>query len=284
MVSFNKVLCIQKNKAEIMTNINNKNSNQQIINKLIEYLKEQKTLLNENDNQKDMINNILLNIEDLLNDQNRKTDNNLRVLDIQEKERQRIARDLHDSSLQNLTHLIHKIELAGKYIDSDVLQAKLELALINKHIKEIIEDIRNTIFDLRPMSFDDLGLRDSIERLIANLNSVSDIEIKFNMGNINCNDPLILMTALRIIQECTTNAVKHSEGKTVNISVQEKNNDILITVADDGKGFNYKNALENLDNHYGLKIIEERVKLLNGNFSINSDESGTKTFIEIPVN
>ena len=61
-----------------------------------------------------------------------------KVLDIQESERQRIARDLHDTSLQNLAHLVHKIELASMYIDKDTVQAKLELATVNKNLKSAI--------------------------------------------------------------------------------------------------------------------------------------------------
>ena len=75
------------------------------------------------------------------------------VLDVQEKERQRIARDLHDSSLQNLTHLVHKVELTSLYIDRDPVKAKLELATIEAGLRKVIDDIRNRIYDLRPIDF-----------------------------------------------------------------------------------------------------------------------------------
>ena len=74
-------------------------------------------------------------------------DERLNILSIQEEERQRIARDLHDSSVQNLTHLVHKIELSGLYMDTDPVRAKLELTNISKSLKSILEDIRNTIFE-----------------------------------------------------------------------------------------------------------------------------------------
>ena len=86
----------------------------------------------------------------------------LSVLDVQEKERQRIARDLHDSSLQNLTHLVHKVELSSLYIDQDPIKAKLELATVEQGLRKVIDDIRNRIYDLRPMSFDDLGLKETL--------------------------------------------------------------------------------------------------------------------------
>ena len=96
------------------------------------------------------------------------------ILTIQEDERKRIARDLHDTSLQNLAHLIHKIELSSMYIDVDPNQAKLELASVNKKLREIIDEIRSILFDLRPMTFDDLGLKAALERLLMNLMAKSN--------------------------------------------------------------------------------------------------------------
>lgn len=93
--------------------------------------------------------------------------NNLTIFKVQEEERQRIARDLHDTSLQNLTHLIHKIELSSLYIDKDPIQAKLELSIVEKSLRKTIEEIRNIIYDLRPMSFDDLGLKNAAFTIIV---------------------------------------------------------------------------------------------------------------------
>ena len=89
----------------------------------------------------------------------------------QEIDRQRIANDLHDTSLQTLAHLTHQIELASLYIDKDTVRAKLELAEVNKELREVIDEIRATIFDLRPMTFDDIGLKEAIERDIANVDN-----------------------------------------------------------------------------------------------------------------
>ena len=92
------------------------------------------------------------------------------VLDVQEKERQRIARDLHDTSLQSLAYLVYKVELVSLYMDKDPVKAKLELAGFKNDIKRVIDEIRNYIFDMRPMSFDDLGIRETLEKLFNMLN------------------------------------------------------------------------------------------------------------------
>ena len=92
------------------------------------------------------------------------------VLDIKEKERQRIARDLHDVSLQNLAHLVHKVELSSLYIDKDPIRAKLELASIQQELKQVIDEMRTVVYNLHPMSLEDLGLKETIERMILMAN------------------------------------------------------------------------------------------------------------------
>jgi signal transduction histidine kinase len=86
-----------------------------------------------------------------------------------ETDRQRIAKDLHDTSLQNLTAIVHKVELASMYINQDPIRAKMELSVISNSLKDTINEIRDTIFELRPMSFDDLGFRDLLASYIESL-------------------------------------------------------------------------------------------------------------------
>ena len=123
------------------------------------------------------------------------------ALRIQEEDRQRIARDLHDTSLQNLAHLVHKIELSSMYIDKDPLRAKLELSVVSKNLKSVIEEIRNTIFDLRPMSFDDLGLKSALERLIDLINENHIYEADVHIDDVSCENNLVLVSIYRVVQE-----------------------------------------------------------------------------------
>lgn len=106
------------------------------------------------------------------------------VLDVQEKERQRIARDLHDSSLQNLTHLVHQVELSSLYIDQDPLKAKLELASVETKLRKVIDDIRNIIYDLRPMTFDDLGLKQTLLNYFSLLKQECNYQILVDIDNV----------------------------------------------------------------------------------------------------
>lgn len=209
----------------------------------------------------------------------------LQSFEIQEKERQRIARDLHDSSLQNLTHIVHKVELASLYMDKDVIQAKLELADISKNLKDVIEEIRNTIFDLRPMQFDDFGLKESIEQLAEKMKRENSMDIICNIDDISLNDKNVLMSLFRIVQECMNNAVKHSKGNSVEINIKNKDDCFDISISDNGEGFNVDDVLnEKAKKHFGLMILEERVNILHGTINIDSElEKGTKVHIQFPL-
>ncbi len=207
------------------------------------------------------------------------------VLDVQEKERQRIARDLHDTSLQDLTHLIHQVELSSLYIDQDPLKAKLELASIESGIRKVIDDIRNRIYDLRPMTFDDLGLRETLLNFFSVLNHGGRFEILSDIDDIEDQfsdeeKEISLIMIYRIIQECVQNAVEHSKGNRIEVLLRDSDLSVFIKVQDNGIGFNLGEA-EKKDRHFGLSVMRERVFLLGGEMKIDT-EKGTTVSIEIP--
>lgn len=206
------------------------------------------------------------------------------VMDVQEKERQRIARDLHDSSLQNLTHLVHKIELSSLYIDQDPVKAKLELATIESGLRKVIDDIRNRIYDLRPMTFDDLGLKEALSNIFTLLNQDGKFDIIMDIDDIRNGFPeeeknFSLIMIYHIIKECVLNAIKHSGGNRIEVSLKEGEKTYQIKVKDNGKGFDMKEAAKK-DRHFGLLVVEERVFLLGGEMWIDTQD-GTTIEIEI---
>jgi len=251
--------------------------------------KEKYSLENENQHlyrQANRVSHYEENLQFVLEDDN--NDLSLRYLDIQEKDRQRIARDLHDTSLQNLAHLIHRIELSSMYIDKDPIQAKLELASVNKNMKVIIEDIRNTIFDLRPMSFDDLGFADMLEDFLQKLREKYKICVISDIDDISIEkegSQTLLISLYRVIRECCLNAMEHSECESLFVEVKKDsvNESIRVEIKDDGMGFDLEEVLTTMQNHYGLKIMKERIELLGGNIEIHSvKEEGTNIEISVP--
>lgn len=217
------------------------------------------------------------------------------MIHVQEKERQRIANELHDSSIQDLTHLVHMVELSSMYIDQDPIRAKLELENCIQFLKSIIAEVREIIFDLRPMTFDDLGFKQCIDNLIANIkNEFKNFEIEYYVCELNehifhKNDAqinnLFLVTIYRIIHEAIMNALKHSNGSKIILNVEEKDGKCFINVRDDGRGFCSDDFSEKEDKHFGMSLMKERVDLLNGTISINTElEKGTEIQIQIPLN
>ena len=193
------------------------------------------------------------------------------MFDVQEKERQRIARELHDSTVQNLTHLVHSIELGSLYIDKDPIQAKLELQTCNENLKKCIDDIRDIIFDLRPMSFDDLGfakcLQDYIQNLKLHYSSISfDYDMEEFVIKLTEQKQLVLF---RIIQEAIQNAIKHSNTDKIELHMKHlKEEKCQISIIDFGNGFI---NCESEENHIGLSIMKERAKLIHAQLNIISE-------------
>ncbi len=207
-------------------------------------------------------------------------DNSL-LLELQEDDRQRIAADLHDTVLQNLTLVMHNLELSSKFIDYDPIRAKLEIETNRKLVRETIDEIRTTIYDLRPMQFDDFGFKRTIENQINNYRSRTNIEISCDIDELENISNIYLITVFRVTQELMINAIKHSHGTKMFIAISRNESSIKICVSDNGIGMPEGDIPSN---HFGLKILGERVKILGGSVKVESSQTkGTQVCVEIPV-
>ena len=208
------------------------------------------------------------------------SENRMHIISVQENERKRIARDLHDTVLQNLTHILHQVELSQMYMERDTVKAKLELLSAQQNTKNAIEEIRNIVFDLRPMSFDDLGFKETFDNFYDLIKRYSDFEVVFDVDDITGKSEYYLLMVYRIAREALMNALRHSGGNKIVFRCKNDGKRILLTVEDNGKGFDSSKLKEK--NHYGLAVIRERVGLLEGTFQIVSD-NGTKVIVDVPL-
>ena len=214
---------------------------------------------------------------------------NLLVLESVEKERQRIARDLHDSTVQNLTSLVHKAELCLKLVDMDPIRCKLELSSMEKQLREVIEDARRMIYDLRPMSFDDIGLDVTIERALDKCKAAYNIRYTLKVeGQMYQLSNIVSLTLLRIIQESCSNAVKHGNAKEINIRLIYEADHIVLIIENDGDGFDFSAIQEmnrNDNSGFGLSMMKERVYLLSGELDIQSEDGkkGCLITVTLPI-
>ena len=212
----------------------------------------------------------------------------IQILESQEAERKRIARDLHDSIVQVLTNLVHKCEICMKIVDMDPIRAKLELEIMSKTLKDAIGEMRDIIYDLRPMSFDDLGLDITLERAVKQIDSETDMNVSLNIeGEKKELSAIVQLTIFRIIQECANNSLKYSKGSKLEIRVIYDEQSVILEIADDGVGFDYiKDAAYNDNEHtgFGLNMMKERVALLSGYIDIETAiGKGTVTRVNIPI-
>ena len=211
----------------------------------------------------------------------------MKILEQQENERSRIARDLHDSVVQVLTNLVHKCEICSKIMDVDGIRAKLELEIMSRNLREAISEMRNIIYDLRPMSFDDLGLNVTLESFINDVKSRTNMEITFNVeGTPNVLPSIMQLTIFRVVQEATNNSIKHSKGKKLDIVFKYDSDNIYLYIKDDGIGIE-KESEENkqsLHTGFGLDMMKERVALLNGKIEVlTAEDGGTSIEVIIPI-
>ena len=213
----------------------------------------------------------------------------LTLLETQEKERQRISREVHDSTAQNLTSLVHKTELCSKLVDMDPIRCKLELMTMSRSLKEIVNDTRQMIYDLRPMTFDDIGLEVTMERALDKLKAESACNVFFKVeGESYDINPVIGITLLRIIQEACNNAIKYAEASVITVKMRYEEGYIVVLIEDDGKGFDVENldVISRSDNSgFGLSMMKERVYLLSGKINITSEQNdGTRVEVIVPIN
>lgn len=212
-----------------------------------------------------------------------------KLLKTQEMDRNRISRDLHDSTVQSLTSFGHKLEYCTRMVDKDPSKVKLELqSLINMN-KEIINDMREIIFDLRPMSLSNIGFVSTIESYCQHLRRNDNLDVVLKVsGQEQKLSSISSVTLYRILQEACNNSLKHSKANKIYIRISFTENTIELNVDDNGVGFDISSTEERLQEDFlhgfGLSTMRERANLLSGTFSINSKPGfGTKIHVSVPL-
>lgn len=213
----------------------------------------------------------------------------IKILEAQEDERKRIARDIHDGPAQYVASAVMRIDFAKKVIEKDLDKGLDELTELKDVLKTALKEIRSIIFDLRPMSLDDLGLIQTIQEYAKTIKEETDINIELKLKPINDEVEKIIQVAVyRIVQEILNNIKKHSKAKNVEIKLDYGLKYLMIVVSDDGIGFDIEKTLSRVKQHgtnYGLLGIMERVNQLQGEIEVISKKGmGTKFKVKLPVN
>ncbi|WP_083954013.1 sensor histidine kinase [Cytobacillus eiseniae] len=191
---------------------------------------------------------------------------------VKREERLRIARDLHDTLGHTLSLITLKSQLAGKLLLRDVDRAKSEVEEIERTSRTALSQVRELVSDLRAITISEELLSSSAILEAASIAFHYQYDLKLDkIPGLTQN---ILSMCLR---EAVTNVVKHSQAENCYIAIVEKSGEIMISIADDGKGLDKKEQSGN-----GLKGIAERLELIDGHLQLMTDK-GAKLVITVPV-
>lgn len=209
------------------------------------------------------------------------------LIKVQEKERQRIARDLHDNVAQDLASLAIAANTIFDALEPVPSRIKDRMAIFLRVLKESITKVREISYDLQPPILDQLGLVQALYRYCEEFNESTGIMVDFSAAGTG-SLPFSFESKIniyRIVQESLNNIRKHSGAKAANVKLVAAYPNLILRIEDEGKGFNVASRLSEavLEKRMGIRSIEERVKLLGGSIVINSrPEAGTRIRIDIP--
>ena len=200
----------------------------------------------------------------------------------QEAERQRLARQMHDEPAQALSNFILQTEIAMRLFDIDQAKAKEELVSLKTSATTTFQKIRDFIFELRPMMLDDLGLTPTLNRYVEAFKEQSGLDVRLAITGLDQRlEPYLEVMIFRAIQELLGNASRHSQASQIKVQIESSEIDVRVAVEDNGKGFDANMGLEH---GMGIKLIRERVEMLNGKFDVDSViGQGTRITFQIPA-
>ena len=213
-----------------------------------------------------------------------KTQIGMKIIKAQEEERRRIARDIHDGPAQNIASLVIKTEIVEKLLKRGNIHIEDELKDIKTQLRAVLKEIRGIMYDLRPISLDEVGLIPTIERMAADMSYEKNIAIEIKkISDYPIFNSLNKLIVYRIVQESLNNIIKHSGAKNVVIRMDVRQDSINGSVSDDGKGFDADSFMEAKDKSFGLSSMKERAEIAHGSITIKSVVGkGTKIMFSIP--
>jgi len=203
------------------------------------------------------------------------------IIASQEREKELMARELHDHLGQVLTALRIDAVGIGKYLFEMDVKAFERAKRMSVLIDDTIEDVRDMAYRLRPRVLDDLGLTDALESLVSDFEKRSNVSCVFRHGDIPEIDKTLATALYRIGQEAVTNSLRHSSATNILVELRTDFEGVVLTIEDDGCGFDLNTKDQN---GFGLEGMRERANLAGGRLSIVTSKSqGTKICCKVKV-
>lgn len=224
--------------------------------------------------------------EELLNASEGLRELSARILQAQDGERRRIARELHDGAGQLLAALGMEASNLAKERERLSSRAASSLSNIESLIVQMTNDIRTMSHLLHPPLLDEVGIKSALKNYIQGFVERSGIQVSLDIpGEIERLDRDYDLALFRIVQECLTNIHRHSGSKTASIRIVRDDGALILEVRDEGKGMPFERLsdIQSKGSGVGIRGMRERVLQLSGTMSIDSDGSGTRIRVVIPI-
>jgi two-component system sensor histidine kinase DegS len=197
----------------------------------------------------------------------------IRIINAQENERHSLANQLHDGPAQSLTNLILQAEICERLFDSDPVRARSELTELKGAVTVTFQQVREFIFDLRPMMLDDLGLNPTLKKSLEDYEQKTGIACNLNITGQDRRMPAHTeVTIFRVIQQLLNNVKSHAQATHVQVSLRVEDGKATAVVEDDGNGFDVPQAMaaSHQRKTIGLSSMMERVEMLGGQVEVDS--------------
>jgi two-component system sensor histidine kinase DegS len=213
------------------------------------------------------------------------SDVQMRIIEAQEAERSRLAQEVHDGPAQALTNSIFQVEYIEGIIGKDTKLAETELRFLRELLRRELSAVRTFISQLRPPVLDELGLDGAITDAVGRMTALTGLTIRLDLRAPVGRLPEMQQTVvLRVVQEALQNIRKHSGASSVVVASDIAGDDWLLTVRDDGRGFDVGAVAARGRRNFGLQFMQERAELIGARFEVHSrPEGGTLVQLAIPV-
>ena len=212
------------------------------------------------------------------------------IIRAQEEERLRVSREIHDGPAQDIANMLFETSICERLIDVDKDEAKENLQVLRRHLKECLSDIRQIIFNMRPMALDDLGLVAAIAQLVRQLHDRGIITVTMTVEGMEAPlDAHVKAALFRIVQEALNNVAHHAKAKHTSLRVLFTDAAMSILIEDDGAGFDVETAMGKEgggegDAHFGLLGMRERAMIVGAQFTVASKKGqGTRVHVRFPL-
>ena len=211
----------------------------------------------------------------------------VQIIKAQEDERLRVSREIHDGPAQEMANLIYQASICERLVDTRPEEAKAGLQELRRQIRTCLADVRQIIFDMRPMSLDDLGLVPALRQLVSKLEERKVLKTDFQVnGKERALEKHVEVPLFRIIQEGLNNIHRHAGVSEGRLRLLFSPNDLSILISDEGRGFDMEETEEMRksgtgNGHFGILGMEERAKLIGASLNVISNPGeGTKIHVK----